>query len=427
MTTQPDDMRTRTWMTALLWLTILLYFFTNFQRVCVPGPIFNELQSSLKASASQIAAIGSCFLYAYAFGQLLNGILLDKFGEHRVVMGGAIAFTIGSFLFPCANSLPLLYAARIITSLGGGCFYLALVESIRKLYPSSYTSVLGIVIFLGYLGGTTGTSSLPLLVQNAGIPWRTTLLAAAIIIGILTILYAICKSKVPKQPIRPGRLSLVPYKNVCKTKGNLLVMAAWCSTYGLYFTIPAIFGQKFLEDVAQSKPKHAAHCISSLFIISAVTNVVTGFLGQRFPNREKTFLMTTTALAFCGNLLILTGILLKLHQAHFMFCFAILAVTSGFSPVTNAYIQNINPSRQIGTAIGLSNFGSYFFVAIFGKLAGFLLDAFSDQAVITETATIYPPKAYLTIFGLFTLFNIVAFTFACLAPKTPLNKDKTTA
>ena len=49
MTAGQGNTRNRSWMTTLLWLAILLYFFTNFQRVCVPGPIFNELHPRLKA------------------------------------------------------------------------------------------------------------------------------------------------------------------------------------------------------------------------------------------------------------------------------------------------------------------------------------------------------------------------------------------
>ena len=47
-----------------------LYFISYFQRVAVPGTVFNELQVDFNASAVAITALGALFLYIYGFWQI---------------------------------------------------------------------------------------------------------------------------------------------------------------------------------------------------------------------------------------------------------------------------------------------------------------------------------------------------------------------
>ena len=47
-------------------------------------------------------------------------------------------------------------------------------------------------------------------------------------------------------------------------------------------------------------------------------------------------------------------------------------------------------------------------VAVMAQIIGQVLDIFKDSAVITEKARIYPPSAYITIFGIFLAMSIVA-------------------
>ena len=55
-----------------------IYFFSYFQRVGVPGTIFNELQSSFAATAAAVTALSSIYLYIYAGAQLIVGMLADR-------------------------------------------------------------------------------------------------------------------------------------------------------------------------------------------------------------------------------------------------------------------------------------------------------------------------------------------------------------
>ena len=83
----------------LIVLGTMFYFLGHFQRAAIPAPIFDILQSELNVSATKITTFSAIFMYCYALGTLLCGVLVDKFGGIKVIVAGSILFTLGCFLF----------------------------------------------------------------------------------------------------------------------------------------------------------------------------------------------------------------------------------------------------------------------------------------------------------------------------------------
>ena len=78
---------------VLILLALVLYFMANFQRVAIPGAIFDTLQQDLNLSASSVTALSACFMYSYAVSLLFCGILSDRYGAVKVIMCGALLFS----------------------------------------------------------------------------------------------------------------------------------------------------------------------------------------------------------------------------------------------------------------------------------------------------------------------------------------------
>src|SRR5450759_1644366 len=113
---------------------IALYFFSYFQRVAVPGTVFNELQVDFNASAVAITALGALFLYVYGFWQIFAGMLADRFGGLRMVLIGGLLMTAGALVFPLARGLPLLYTTRVLVAFGASFMYISLIKEIDTLF-----------------------------------------------------------------------------------------------------------------------------------------------------------------------------------------------------------------------------------------------------------------------------------------------------
>ena len=94
---------------TLISLGALFYFFANFQRIAIPGAVFDLLQQELSVSAPYITAFGAIFMYLYAVNQLIIGVLVDRFGGLRVMLTGGIILGIGALLFPISTNVPLRY------------------------------------------------------------------------------------------------------------------------------------------------------------------------------------------------------------------------------------------------------------------------------------------------------------------------------
>ena len=88
---------------TLILLGSLFYFFANFQRIAIPGAVFDLLQEDLRVSAPYITAFGAIFMYIYAFNQLIIGILVERFGGFRIILAGGFILALGAILFPISD------------------------------------------------------------------------------------------------------------------------------------------------------------------------------------------------------------------------------------------------------------------------------------------------------------------------------------
>ena len=86
-----------------------LYSVSFFQRVAVPGTIFNELQKDFAASASTVTTLGSIYLLVYASLQLFIGMLADRHGGVKITLVCGFFLCVGSVLFPLSGNQIHIY------------------------------------------------------------------------------------------------------------------------------------------------------------------------------------------------------------------------------------------------------------------------------------------------------------------------------
>jgi len=150
----------------LLLLMSGLYFVSFFQRVAVPGTIFNELQRDFAASASAVTALGAIYLLIYASLQLFIGMLADRHGGVKITLICGLCLCIGSILFPLSNSLWVLYLSRALVGVGASGMYLCIIKETDTLFSArNFAPLIG-------LSSTTVT---PSSWHRAWSTWRKTL------------------------------------------------------------------------------------------------------------------------------------------------------------------------------------------------------------------------------------------------------------
>ena len=414
--------RERRFTVALFLMGLAMYFVVNIHRVAIPGQIFSQLQAELRVSASAIAGLGTAFMYIYAVTQLLVGVLVDRYGGMRVLAVGGVVIAVGTLLFACSTAFWMLLASRALVGLGCGCAYLSLVKECLRLYPHRFTTVLGFVVFFGYSGGIAGTFPFVKCVEMAG--WRAGMLIIAGTGVLLLAGMAIFWRGAWRPAInRAALLSVAPYREGLSNFNTLKCLLATMTGFGVYYVVLTVIGGKLLEDIGGLSPARAAKCCSLLILLSAISNQVTGVLSVHRGNRRRSFLQWQAGLVPAGCLLALAGIaLLPGHPALgpvLVVAFLCIMMSSGFSPLTNAILIEVNPPALTGVAVGLGNFAAYAFVALFSNLAGGILDLFGGQSPPgADGHILYPAAAYLTLFSVFLLITTAAYAIARRLPET---------
>lgn len=414
----PDSLtpRERKFALALFFLGMLLYFVVNIHRVAIPGQIFSELQTELGVSASAIAGLGTSFMYIYATIQLLVGVMVDRYGGMRVLVLGGVVMSVGSLFFAFSNSLWMLFASRSLIGLGCGCAYLSLVKECARLFPSRFTTILGFVILFGYSGGIAGTYPFVRTVEAFG--WRAGMLGIAAL-GVLVLIGIAFLWRYFRKPAinSAAVLSLQPYRQGFSNVHNLKGIFSFSMSFGLYYVVLTVIGKKFLEDVGGLTPQIASLCCTAMVLLSAISNQAIGILSTLVGNRRRPFILWQTSFLPVGCVLVLAGLLFLPQGAALGYlliaAFLLISMASGFSPVTNANMLEVNPPALTGVGVGISNFSAYAFVALFSTLSGGVLDLFSAQAKTTATGSLrYPDIAYIALFGVFLLLGISAHAIA---------------
>ena len=167
---------------TLILLGALFYFIANFQRIAIPGAVFDVLQQELSVTAPYITAFGAIFMYIYAFNQLVIGVLVDRFGGLRVMFAGGAILGLGALLFPISSNLPLMYFSRVLVGLGGSTFYLSLIRELREFFSDkNFGIAISVMLCIGYCGGIAANAPFVFMMQH--INWREILLFIGLLLS----------------------------------------------------------------------------------------------------------------------------------------------------------------------------------------------------------------------------------------------------
>lgn len=376
---------------------IALYFFSYFQRVAVPGTVFNELQVDFNASAAAITALGAIFLYVYGFWQIFAGLLADRFGGGRMLSIGGVLMTAGALIFPLAHSLPLLYTTRILVAFGASFMYISLIKEIDSLFDRRhFAMLLSVTLFFGYSGGLFGTFPLERAVAWFG--WRASFLG----VGLLTafVLFGnVWLTKTIRCPAPQGRRAPRLFiKDIVCNRRSWFVIIPGSINFSIYFLFQASIGKKMLSDACGADSAQAAAIMFGMLLTSMTFTSAAGFLARLIGNRRKPLIIGGTSLTLGALALMLWALAHPSGTAGPMAAACILmGIGVSVSPLLTSSMKEVNPEEAAATSVGLINCLSYLCVAAATNLAGMAMDAFREQAVVTTQAIIYPVGAYRAI------------------------------
>jgi MFS family permease len=395
---------------------IPLYFLANFIRNGIPGAIFNELQKDLNTTAKGVTALGASFMYVYALSQLITGVLCDRYGGYRTMLYGCPLFLIGVLAFPFVDNIVVLCLLRAIAAFGASIIYLSLAKEMTSKAPEHFSLLLGLVCFIGFLGGVTAGQPFSSLASSIG--WKNSILGVGVIACLLYLAIPLVKKTQGTLPeIRQIPFSVKVFARIFKTGGTWRIVASFSIAYGVAFALCTVIAKKYLEDCCQYSVKASGIVMSLMFLSMAISSIGMGFLSKLFNNRRLIFgkvcCISTAILLLMLTLFTIFGI--KGFAPGLVF--VLVPLIASYGSVAMAQGIELNRPEDGGMVVSIINFLVYVVVALAGNISGLLLDFFGFT-LNSNGDKIYHSGAYAGLFGLLGLFAVYATYNAWQLPET---------
>jgi len=393
---------------VLLLMMCGLYFVSFFQRVAIPGTIFNELQKDFAASASAVTALGAIYLLVYASLQLFIGMLTDRHGGIKITLICGICLCAGSVLFPLSGSLWALYLSRALVGVGASGMYLSIIKETDTLFSArNFAPLIGLFCMIGYGGGLFATKPFRGLVDLMG--WRVALLlVAGLAVIFLALTYFAGRPFMVKKPVISEKPALEKIRRVIMNSLAYPLFIASMINFSIYFSMQATIGPKFIGDFLKLDAGQSTKYTFVMMLFTMAMMFISGNLSRWLGNKRKPFLVFGSVNTLLAVVILLAGTIYKFPPACFLAAYVMLAVSGGLTPVTVSFVKELSPGDVAALSVGLQNTVSYVAVAVSANLIGLILDVFKSSAVAVNGAWVYPAEAYITIFTVMLFFAFIS-------------------
>jgi DHA1 family bicyclomycin/chloramphenicol resistance-like MFS transporter len=124
-------------------------------------PAFGDIAKSLHSTSARVELSLSSYFIGLAFGQLIYGPLMDRFGRKVPLYFGLCLYIIASVGCYLSSSVEILITTRLFQALGGCAAQVACIAMVRDLFPVKDIAKVYALLFV-VLGAS------PLLAPTAG-------------------------------------------------------------------------------------------------------------------------------------------------------------------------------------------------------------------------------------------------------------------
>lgn len=176
------------------WIVIWIYR-------CALTPVYSILSEYFGgASDAALGSISSFYFLGYVIMQIPSGLLVDRFGQKRVIVPGFTLFAIGSAIVSASTTLPVLYAGSALAGVGCGTFYGCAYSLTAENVPVDRKSLSTAIVNSGMaIGSGLGLISASALVGSGAFPWQTMTIIALVLALVMVFVF----SRTVRSPERP--------------------------------------------------------------------------------------------------------------------------------------------------------------------------------------------------------------------------------
>jgi sugar phosphate permease len=363
---------------ARSWLVfggaVFAYVIGVTQRTSL-GVLGVDATERFAVAAATLSTVAVVQIVVYAALQIPVGLLVDRIGPRTLIVAGALVMACGQALLAFADTLPLVFAARILVGIGDAMTFVSVIRLLPNWFRGRVLPQLAQWVgVLGQLGQILAAVPFAILLDTSG--WQPALLVASGF-SLLAFVVALVLIRPGEPPPLTSPVPVAgPFRQLAETvRRPGTQLGFWAHLIG--GTAPTVmalmWGYPFLTAGLGLSLSAAAGIFSLMVVGTVAAGPVIGYLMARFPLRRSNLVMAVVV----GILAIwLTVALWPGSPPLWLVATLFFAIGTGGpgSLIGFDIARTTNPSHALGSASGLVNVGGFLggFISVFGM--GLVLD-----------------------------------------------------
>ena len=345
----------------------------QFVRYVFP-PLFETLQATYGVSNTQTGLLFTLLMLGYSTAQLPAGVLGDRFGEPRVILGGVGLFAtaaVGAFLAP---TFALLTLAAVLIGVGTGVHKTVAIPYLSKEYPERTGLALGVMDTIGQFGGIVAPVVVVALLASP-LHWGVVfVLITAVSLGLGLLFFSSASSSATSRPgdgqgagDGDGDPGIRAYLSIF-TDRKLVAFLVVTTLFTFVWNGIASFFPLFLATEKGLSSDMAGLAYSLLFVAS-LSQLVTGDVSDRFGRLRVALLLFVLMILGLSLIVLAQGLVVLLVLT------VVMGIgLHGFRPVRDSYLMDLIPSSVGGGTLGIVRT----VMTVIGALSPVIVGYFSD-------------------------------------------------
>ncbi|AGZ44898.1 putative glucarate transporter [Actinoplanes friuliensis DSM 7358] len=337
-----------------------------------------DAQTRFDIGAGALASFAVLQLLVYAGLQVPVGLLLDRFGSLRLIVGGALIMAAGQTLMAFSDGITGAVFARVLVGAGDAMTFISVLRLVPQWFPSRrvpvVTQLTGLVGQLGQV-----LSAVPLAALLAGPGWTTAFISAAAAGVFVAIVALVALHDTPERRVNSGeaitaRQLGADLVSAWQHPGTRLGLWTHFTTQFPGTVFALIWGYPFLL-AGEGLSRGQASGLLTLFVLTGMAaGPVVGVLVQRHPLRRSWLVLGVIGANAAG-----WGLIIAWPGRAPLPVLIILVLALGLggpgSMIGFEFARTFNPPNRLGTATGIVNVGGFVASLVSILLIGLILDA----------------------------------------------------
>lgn len=357
---------------------------------CNLSPSLDAIAVTFGLTAAQVGLLPTCFAIPYAAGQIISGMLADRFPAPRLMLIGLLGSAAVNAAFSFCPFFPLLVALWFINGLFQSMIWTPIMRVLAFHFRDSVRDhaafFMSLTLIFGYLLAWALSGMLTSLLS-----WRIAFLVSALVTAAVAIpsVFSMRGAAEATLQARPGEQTgaQAPLRQLLFGT-NLMLLMVCCFANGYVRDSITYWAAKLLMD---TQGIDLSSAVGIILIIPCV-NFFGIRLGKTAYQRTGNNLYLSSGILFavCA---VLCAVLSPVARRSFVGCIAVLVLISAMSYGLNPLLTTLMPMlycrlNRVALAAGILDAMIYVGSAFSGFFAGFLSDRFGWSAVFLSWAVL---------------------------------------